>query len=62
MKLLAVAKLDVHAGVQVLVNKIIIEDSYLRELAIPIAVCEDRWRYAASTIHYDVGRAIRSES
>src|SRR3546814_4436568 len=60
MQALAKLGVDAQTGIDILIDEDVIEDSDVRQAAVPCAILEDRSGWSADTVHNHMRRVLRS--
>src|SRR3546814_11790657 len=60
MQALAMLGVDAQTGIDILIDEDVIEDSDVRQAAVPCAILEDRSGWSADTVHNHMRRVLRS--
>src|SRR3546814_8967705 len=60
MQALAMPGFDAQTGIDILIDEDVIEDSDVRQAAVPCAILEDRSGWSADTVHNHMRQVLRS--
>src|SRR3546814_3509116 len=62
MQALAMLGVDAQTGIDILIDEDVIDDSDVRQAAVPCAILEDRSGWSADQVHNHTRRVLRSHS